>query len=96
MKLFKKPKSKFYWYDFTVRSRRYRGSTQERKSVRALKVASLKLASVMENTDPLPNKPTALGEFAGRFLALTPELNWQDRTVGTPLPKHTCSGRFPA
>lgn len=48
MKLFKKPKSKFYWYDFTVRGRRYRGSTQETKSVRALKAASLKLASVME------------------------------------------------
>ena len=24
VKLFKKPKSKFYWYDFTVRGRRYR------------------------------------------------------------------------
>ena len=42
VKLFKKPKSKFYWYDFTVRGRRYRASTQETKSVRALKVASLK------------------------------------------------------
>jgi integrase len=68
VKLFKKPKSKFYWYDFTVRGRRYRGSTQETKSVRALKVASLKLASVMENTDPLPSKPTPLVEFADRFL----------------------------
>ena len=26
MKLFRKPKSKFYWYDFTVRSRRSGGS----------------------------------------------------------------------
>jgi hypothetical protein len=26
VKLFKKPKSKFYWYDFTVRGRRYRAS----------------------------------------------------------------------
>lgn len=69
MKLFKKPKSKFYWFDFTVRCRRYRGFTQETKSVRALKVASLKLASVMENTDQLPSKPVALGEFAERFLA---------------------------
>lgn len=68
MKLYKKPKSKFYWYDFTVRGRRCRGSTQETKSVRALKAASLKLASVMENTDPLPSMPTALGEFAERFL----------------------------
>jgi len=29
VKLFKKPKSRFYWYDFTVRGDRYRGSTQE-------------------------------------------------------------------
>ena len=56
MKLFKKPKSRFYWYDFTVRGRRYRASTQESKSVRALQVASLKLASVMERTDPLPDQ----------------------------------------
>jgi len=69
VKLFRKPKSKFYWYDFAVRGHRYRGSTQETKSVRALQAASLKLASVMENTDQLPNKPTALGNFAGRFLA---------------------------
>jgi integrase len=69
VKLFKKPKSKFYWYDFTVRGRRYRGSTQETKSVRALQVASLKLASVIENTDPLPSKPTALSDFAERFMA---------------------------
>jgi len=36
--------------------------------VRAIKAASLKLASVLENTDPLPSKPTALCEFAGHFL----------------------------
>ena len=68
MKLFKKQKSKFYWYDFTVRSRRYRGSTQETKSVRALQVASLKLASVMGNNDALPSKPSVVQEFAQRFL----------------------------
>lgn len=74
MKLFKKPESKFYWYDFTVRDRRYRASTQETKSVRTLKIASLKLASVIENTDPLPSKPTALADVAERFLA------WVDTT----------------
>lgn len=31
-------------------------------------MASLKLASVMENTDPLPSKPPVLGVFAERFL----------------------------
>lgn len=68
MKLFRKQKSKFYWYDFTVRGHRYRGSTQETKSVRALKAASLKLASAIENNDPIPGKPIPLTEFAERFL----------------------------
>jgi phage gp36-like protein len=53
---------------FTVRGSRHRGSTQETKSVRALQVASLKLASVMESTDPLPTKPAVLREFSDRFL----------------------------
>ena len=69
MKLFNKPRSRFYWYDFTVRGRRYRASTKETKSLKALRIASLKLASVIENTDALPSKPAALGDFAGRFLA---------------------------
>ena len=43
VKLFRKPKLKFYWYNFTVRGRRYRGSTLETKSVRALKIASLRM-----------------------------------------------------
>ena len=68
MKLFKKSKSKFYWYDFTVRGRRYQASTQGTKSVRAVQIASLKLASVMERTDPLPTKPVALLELVSRFL----------------------------
>jgi len=80
VKLFKKPKSKFFWYDFTVRGRRCRASTQETKSVRALKAASLKLASVMENTDPLPSKPTALGEFAERFLAWVDSARLEEMT----------------
>ena len=73
MKLFKKPNSKFYWYDFTVRGRRYRGSTQEMRSVRAQKTASLKLASVIENTDPLPSKPTNLGKWP---VALSKMSSW--------------------
>jgi hypothetical protein len=80
VKLFKKPKSKFYWYDFTVRGRRYRGSTQETRSVRALKAASLKLASVMKNTDPFPSKPTALGEFTDRFLAWVDNGRLEEKT----------------
>lgn len=68
MKLFRKPKSKFCGYDFTVRGHRYRGSTQETKSVRALQAPSLKMASMIENIDPLSSNPTAPCEFAERFL----------------------------
>jgi hypothetical protein len=77
VKLFKKRNSKFYWYDLTVRGRRYRGSTQQTKSVRALQVASLKLASVIENADPLPGKPAALGEFADRFIEWVNSAGWK-------------------
>jgi hypothetical protein len=80
VKLFRKPNSKFYWYDFTVRGFRYRGSTQETKSTRALQAASLKLASAMENTDPLPSKSPVLGEFAERFLGWVNNSRLEEKT----------------
>lgn len=80
MKLFRKPKSKFFWYDFTVRGRRYRGSTQETKSVRAVKAASLKLASAIENTDTFPSRPTALDRFADRFLGWVGNARLEEKT----------------
>ena len=80
VKLFRKPNSKFYWYDFAVRGFRYRGSTQETKSTRALQAASLKFASAMENTDPLPSKPPVLGEFAERFLGWVNNSRLEEKT----------------
>ena len=80
VKLFRKLKSKFYWYDFTVRGHRYRGSTQETRSVRALQIASLKLASVIERTDPLPTKPAVLQEFANRFLGWVNDSRLEEKT----------------
>ncbi len=80
MKLFRKAKSRFYWYDFTVRGQRYRGSTQETKAVRASKVAGLKLAQVVEGTDPLPNRPTRLDEFSTRFLAWVADARLETKT----------------
>ena len=68
MKLFKKPKSKYYWYDFTVRGERYRGSTQETKEARAGKIASLKVTAAVRGSDPLDRKAPSLREFSARFL----------------------------
>ena len=64
MRLFKKPKSKFYWYDFTVRGQRYRASTNETKAARAATAAGLRLAQAVEYTDPLPKKAPVLLEFS--------------------------------
>lgn len=68
MKLFRKRKSRFYWYDFTVRGRRFRGSTQETKAARAGKIAALKLAAALQGSDPLDRKTPTLREFSSRFL----------------------------
>lgn len=67
MKLFRKANSKFYWYDFTVRGQRYRGSTEETKETRASKVAGLKLAQALEGSDPLDRKAPVLRQFSQRF-----------------------------
>ena len=63
-----------------MRGRRYRASTQETKSVRALQVASLKLTSVMERTDPLPTKPALFQEFADRFLEWVDDSRLEEKT----------------
>ena len=80
MKLFRKPNSRFYWYDFTVRGRRYRGSTQETKSGRTVKAASLKLASVIEGTDPLPSKLSVFSDFAERFQTWVDDGRLEEKT----------------
>lgn len=67
VKLFRKKNSKFFWYDFTVRGERYRGSTEETNEKRASKIAGLKLAKAVEGSDPLDRKAPTLREFSKRF-----------------------------
>ena len=73
MKLFRRPNSRFLWYDFTVRGERFRASTQETKLARAGKVAALRLADVLRGQDLLDRKPPTLREYAKVFL------DWVDR-----------------
>jgi hypothetical protein len=68
VKIFKKAKSRFYWFDFTVRGQRYRGSTGETKAARATKVASMKLVQAVEHGDLFSTRSTVLFEFSERFL----------------------------
>jgi hypothetical protein len=78
VKLFMKSKSHFYWYDFTVRGERFRGSTGETNATRASKIAGLKLATTLEGCDPLHRKIPTLREFSPRFL------EWVDRRYFRP------------
>jgi len=68
VKLFRKNNSKYYWYDFTVRGVRYRGSTKEVNETRAQKAAALKLAAAIKGSDPLDRKPPTLREYSEDFL----------------------------
>jgi integrase len=80
VELFKKRKSKFYWYDFTVGGRRYRGSTKESNKARAGAIAALKLANAIEGRDPLPRKAPGLLEFSGRFLEWVKNVKLEHKT----------------
>src|ERR1700733_4803883 len=68
VELFRKMKSKYYWYDFTVRGERYRGSTKETNETRAQKAAALKLAATIKGSDPLDRKPPTLRDYSKDFL----------------------------
>ena len=80
MKLFRKEKSRFYWFDFTVRGQRYRGSTGETKAVRAAKAASMRLAQALENGDLFPTRPTVLAEFTQRFRSWLDQARVEEKT----------------
>jgi integrase len=80
VKIFKKAKSRFYWFDFTVRGQRYRGSTGEAKAVRATKVASMKLAQAVEHGDLFSTRSTVLFEFSERFLTRLDEVRVEQKT----------------
>jgi hypothetical protein len=68
VELFRKNNSKYYWFDFTVRGERYRGSTKETNETRAQKAAALKLAAAIKGSDPLDKKPPTLREYSKDFL----------------------------
>jgi integrase len=68
VKLFKKRKSKYFWYDFTVPGKRFRSSTKEPAENRAAKIAALKFADACERGDPPPRKAPTLKQASARFL----------------------------
>ena len=69
MELFRKKDSRFYWYDFKLRGKRYRRSTKETNKKRAGKIAALRLSQAMGGTGLLDGKAPSLQGFSTRFLS---------------------------
>ena len=67
MELFRKKDSRFYWYDFKVRGKRYRGSTKETNKKRAGRIAALRFSQAIEGTGLLARKAPSLQELSTRF-----------------------------
>jgi len=80
VKLFNKPKSKYLWYDFTVRGKRFRNSTKETSENRAAKIAALKFADACEQSDPLPRKAPTLKQASVRFLKWVEDARLADKS----------------
>ncbi len=53
MELLRKKDSRFYWYDFKVRGKWYRGSTKETNKKRAGRIAALRFSQPAGALDPV-------------------------------------------
>jgi len=68
VELFRKKDSRFYWYDFKVHGKRYRGSTKETNKKRAGKIAALRLSQALGSAGLLHRRAPRLQEFSIQFL----------------------------
>ena len=87
MELFRKKDSRFYWYDFKVRGKRYRRSTKETNKKRAEKIAAIKLSQAMGGTGLLDRRAPSLQGFSTGFL------NWvESAALARKSKKYYCNG----
>jgi integrase len=80
VKLFKRPNSRYFQFDFMVRGKRFRGSTKETAENRGAKIAALKFADACERGDPLPRKAPTLKQASIRFLKWVEAARLSDKT----------------
>jgi hypothetical protein len=67
--LFKRPDHPYWWYDFTVRGERFRGSTKETRKTAAFGKAATLLAAVAEGKSQTNKKAPVLSAFVERFMS---------------------------
>jgi hypothetical protein len=78
--LFRRLKSKFYWYQFLVEGHRYRGSTRVTDRATAKMISRKKYLEVVEGRTPPPRRAPSQVEFADRFLNWVKGSNLQQKT----------------
>ena len=80
MAVFKRVGSRFYWYQFSINGRRYRGSTGATKRTTAEIISGKKFLEVTEVGAPLPRKAPRLVELSQRFLSWIETLSLKGKT----------------
>ena len=69
MNLFKRPDHPYWWYDFTVRGERFRGSTKETRKAAAFGKAAALFAALAEGKSQTNKKAPVLSAFVVRFMS---------------------------
>lgn len=69
MNLFRRPGHPYWWYDFTVRGERFRGSTKETRKTAAFGRAASLLAAIAEGKSQTNKKAPVLSAFVVRFMS---------------------------
>jgi integrase len=81
--LFRRKNSHCWWYDFTVRGKRFRGSTKERnKTAASAKAAQLLTEIAAGRNHHCGRKAPQLSEFAVRFLTYVDNAKLADKSRG--------------
>ena len=80
MNLFRRPGHPYWWYDFTVRGERFRGSTKETRKTAAFGKAATLFAAIAEGKSQTNQKAPVLSAFVVRFMSYLDNSKLADKT----------------
>jgi hypothetical protein len=78
--LFRRPGHPYWWYDFTVRGARFRGSTKETSKTAAFGKAATLLAAIAEGKSQTNRKAPVLSAFVVRFMSYLDNAKLADKS----------------
>jgi len=78
--LFRRPGHPYWWYDFTVRGERFRGSTKETHKTAAFGKAATLFAAIAEGKSQTNQKAPVVSAFVVRFMSYVDNAMLADKT----------------